>query len=361
MANNRKGDLISQWCLGWPANADFSKTTWMSSWKLMRSKMMAMAATACATEVPRVRVRRTDVLHCQPKAAADPADLRHQLLQALFNSAKMLILPAHEVTWSPWWPAAWRPCGLCGSWFHQHRQEPDLWSDLILLCRPSRHRTSGGWRTPGSTFGWVPKAHPTTPNGRRGWQAEGGAAGWLEPSPGRSSRSISWASTLRRGWPLPESPLCPPKICRENFTSTQVIRMNSSLQLRILGFHGAAVCQWFNAPGGLDKVKNFLYEDCDMFTCPWVVMSTASPIYRIICNQWHDMEHTLNSVVHVAFFVEGLDPKWHRNDLLPVWLGWEIEQSMGGFTWVVSHLHKLRMSDAARTAFKGSRSLQQDC
>ena len=45
----------------------------------------------------RVRVRRTDVLHCQPKAAADPADLRHQLLQALFNSAKMLILPAHEV------------------------------------------------------------------------------------------------------------------------------------------------------------------------------------------------------------------------------------------------------------------------
>jgi hypothetical protein len=48
------------------------------------------------------------------------------------------------------------------------------------------------------------------------------------------------------------------------------------------------------------------------------------------------MEHTLNSVVHVAFFVEGLDPKWHRNDrryLLPVWLGWEIEQSMGGFTW----------------------------
>ena len=116
--------------------------------------------------------------------------------------------------WSPWWPAAWRPCGLCGSWFHQHRQEPDLWSDLILLCRPSRHRISGGWRTPGSTFGWVPKAHPNTPNGRRGWQAEEGeegAAGWPEPSPGRSSRSISWASTLRRGWPLPESPLCPPK------------------------------------------------------------------------------------------------------------------------------------------------------
>ena len=27
-----------------------------------------------------------------------------------------------------------------------------------------------------------------------------------------------------------------------------------------------------------------------MFTCPWVVMSTASPIYRIIWNQWHDME-----------------------------------------------------------------------
>ena len=113
--------------------------------------------------------------------------------------------------WSPWWPAAWTPCGLCRSWFHQHRQEPDLWSDLILMCRPSRHRTSGGWRTPGSTFGWVSKAHPTTPNGRPGWQAEEGAGGWPEPSPGRSSRSIPWASTLSRGWPLPESPLCPPK------------------------------------------------------------------------------------------------------------------------------------------------------
>ena len=49
----RMSGWISQWCLCVAGQCrHFSKTTWMSSWRLMRSKMMAMAATACATEVP---------------------------------------------------------------------------------------------------------------------------------------------------------------------------------------------------------------------------------------------------------------------------------------------------------------------
>ena len=59
----------------------------------------------------RVRARRTDVLHCQPKVAADLADLRHQLLQALFESAKMLILPTHEVN------------DLLGGQLHEHHAD----------------------------------------------------------------------------------------------------------------------------------------------------------------------------------------------------------------------------------------------